>query len=82
MRGYCQEYDSFCQSLKIDESSLEKGIPFDDYDATHPCLIVIVESSQAGLAPSHLYVTASQKHLTSTRFIYFWIMCLEYTSVT
>ena len=50
MRTYSQEYDSFCQSLKIDESSLGKGIHFDDYDATNPCLIVIIESSQEGPA--------------------------------
>ena len=54
MREYSQEYDIFCQSLKIDESSLEKRIYFDDYDATNPCLIVIIESSQAEPAPSHL----------------------------
>ena len=50
MRTYSQEYDSFSQSLKIDESSLGKGIHFDDYDATNPCLIVIIESSQEGPA--------------------------------
>ena len=50
MRTYSQEYDSFCQSLKIDESSLGKGIYFDDNDAANPCLIVIIESSQEGPA--------------------------------
>ena len=50
MRKYSQEYDIFCQSLKIDESSLQKRIHFDDYDAANPCLIVIIESSQEGPA--------------------------------
>ena len=44
MKKYSQEYDSFCQSLKINESSLGKGIHFDEYDDTKPCLIVIIEA--------------------------------------
>ena len=44
MKKYSQEYDSFCQSLKINESFLGKGIHFDEYDAAKPCLIVVIES--------------------------------------
>ena len=67
MREYSQQYDNFCQSLNINESSLQRGIQFDEYDVTNPCLIVIIESGPLDLNEIYLY---------------FLIMCLEYTSVT
>ena len=56
MRKYSQEYDSFCQSLKINESSLQKGIHFDEYDTTKPCLIVIIESGPLNLHEIYVFL--------------------------
>ena len=56
MRKYSQEYDSFRQSLKINESSLQRGIQFDEYDATNPCLIVIIESGPLDLNEIYVFL--------------------------
>ena len=56
MREYSQEYDSFCQSLKINESALQRGIHFDDYDTKNPCLIVIIESGPLNFNDIYLFL--------------------------
>ena len=56
MEEYSQQYDDFCQSLKINESSLQRGIHFDEYDATNPCLIVIIESGPLDLSEIYVFL--------------------------
>ena len=56
MTKYSQEYDSFCQSLKINESSIQRGIHFDDYDTTNPYLIVIIESGPLNFNEIYLFL--------------------------
>ena len=56
MRQYSQEYDRFRQSLKINESSLQRGIQFDEYDTTKPCLILIIESGPLDLSEIYVFL--------------------------